>query len=326
MTTTKDSTPISIETAIDETSSITETPHKNLLNSIEAIDRLKEIIDPIRFDQTNLKVSIKESGMCRRDDAIAAHNQASDDLDKINSNLEALEQQINECQQCVNIERVIEHQAAIDTVQAEINNYQQLIEDQQQIITIASQQPDLTSELIAQREELLTEIALGGNKASALKKLDTQLDTIKTEQAVTLASNSKTIEQANQTISGLNRRVTSTQEKLFYLQSFTPKMLDILLMEQASLAAIEFNAMAEVMREKLTTLAAIDLLIIEQGQRKQTGLFNGGWQLSLPIIGKLTPQTFLNSPLFIMNHSVDGVNQLKQCLLNQGIKLNQIGG
>ncbi len=254
---------------------------------------------------------------------------------KANSTLSTLEQELANSKPYVSIDLVIEHQAAIITVQAEIDNYEKLIEVQQQIIAIASQQPDLTSELIAKREELLTDIVLGGNKASALKKLDEQLETIETNQAATLASNSKIIEQANQTIIGLNRRVVSTREKLSYLQSFTPKVLDILLMEQAEQVSIEFNAIASTLIEKLKHLVALESLITQLGQRGDTGLLYDYWRVKIPCVGyEKIPATLHIETHYIIDgnqtafksESMDTVNQVRQHLISQGVQLNQIGG
>jgi hypothetical protein len=257
-------------------------------------------------------------------------------IDRLNLDIPSIKQECAELYEIITLESVIQHQAAIDTLQTEFDNYQNLIDDQQRIIATASNTDDLTSGLIAQREELLTEIALGGNKAAELKKIDSQLETAKAKQTATLISNQTSTDQAQQTINGLNRRLDATQQRLTYLQSLSPKILDILLMKQATQDAIEFNAMALVFIDKFKALVAIDLLVTQCGQRKNTGLLYDSWLFKIPCAGsKKTPAT-----LFIPDHYlIDTTSQLKQSeeikvnvkqladrLIKQGVNLDCIGG
>jgi hypothetical protein len=321
MTTTHENTPNSIEPSTAEIST-----HDHLINSIEAIDTLKTTLEPLLLEQINFKVFIAENELTRDKDTRTACKEARDNLDKVSGNIDTLEQEVTTLKQRVSIETIIEHQTAIDTIQTELNTYQQLIDNQQQIIITASGQDDLTSQLIATREELLTDHALGNDTTAALKKLDGKLDTIQVKQAIVQADNQQAIIQATQTINGLNRRVTTTQERLDYLQCLTPKMLDILLMDKATAAAIEFNDLAQALLEKCKSLAAIDSLITELGRETNTGLFNSQWQFSLPVINSLKPQTYINGPDFLIYHSVEAVKQLKQQLLSQGVNFDSIMG
>lgn len=304
------------------------TTHKDLLDRINATDDLNAAIQSTQREISKHKTTIDSNcptlNVEENEERKEKADKARSDLLEATDRLNGLEQQLANNQLGASIELLLENQAAVDTVKTELDRYQGLIDDQQRIIDTASNHEDLTPPLMAQREQLLTDIALGHDKAPALKKLNAQLQAIKTEQAVTLTSNQTMINDAQQTIDGLKRLVTSSQKKLAHLQTVSLKILDLLLMEQAEQNAIEFNEMAQGLFDKLMQLSAIGILVAKLGNGSETnGLFNW-FQVNVPTINSTKPPIDFNNVRFA-NNALDSVNQIKQNLIKQGVKLDLMG-
>ena len=251
-------------------------------------------------------------------------DKARSDLLKAIDALAKLEQLQADNKTQVSITLVIENQAAISTVQAEIDRYQGLIDDHQRIINISSNKDDLTSSLMGQREQLLTNIALGYDKASSLKKINDQLQAAKKEQAETLANNQNIIDDAQQTITGINRLVMSSREKLAYLHTVHLKIVDALLMEQAEQTAIEFNELAQELFRKLMHLSALGLLVSKLDQGSQDSSLFHWFDIKIPTINSAKPPIDFNSVRYAVN-SLDSLNGIKQNLIEQGVNVDIAG-
>jgi hypothetical protein len=304
--------------------------HKKMLDNIDALHDLERTHKKSLLHKQNsfnfIRVNPHTGNPIVKADVEREKLRISD----INEQMPDLEQSIHELRNSVTTDLITKHNDIINTVQSEIEGYQQLIAAQQQIIEKANDEPDPTIPLMVKREDLLTDIALGKDKAGELSNLDAEIGTIKAEQATTRTDNKNAINQAEQTINGLNRRVIDTQERLRLLQAYTPKIIDAYLMAKANQAAIEFNAMTQEISERMTNLICIDSIIKEFGQRENTGLFYRDWLLKIPLIAsdKPIPYTEIrtSSHHCVDSHSQDFIKetnakiiQLKNELIEQGI-------
>lgn len=296
---------------------------------LKNIERLETAIKEAMADKAQAQTIIDQNGYTlypeQRDERKAKTEKAIIKLKETDNRLIELQSELAAINPSVSIAAIIEHQANIETVQTECNNYLALIDEHQQIITQASIKEDPTSALLAQREKLATDIALGHDKAKELQVLDAKLKTSQANEAVRTDHNKAAIKHAQQTINGLKRRLNTAQEKLADLQGLSKKMLVSLLMNQAEKIAIEFDALTQKMLGKIQDLAAIDLLSTKLGQQSGTELFNVWWKLKIPSMAGNNPDINTDNVQFLAT-ATDSLNQLKQHLLSQGVNLDKVGG
>jgi len=256
-------------------------------------------------------------------------NRVNNEWAELNAQIADLKKQITACDSQASLANVLEHQNAITATQSELVNFQQLIAEQQHVITEAGNHEDTITPLIGQREELLADIALGEDKAADLEQLDKAIKVMQEERDGKQALNDKTIAHAQQTISGLSRRLASTQDNLNRLNKLTPKLLDLFVMTKTEQAANDFTALADQLIQKMNELIALDALVLEIGNRKDSGLFpDQASLLRIPCTNGVKPLEHLNgSPGVYVNifrnlfPFIETLSQIKQGMNNQGVNI-----
>jgi hypothetical protein len=254
---------------------------------------------------------------------------AKHQLEVAHKEISAISAALSEFVPETSISAVLDHQQAIETEQAELDKYQALIDEQQKKISAASVTGDKVTPLIRKREELLADIALGKAKAETLEKLDSDIEQARKDQEAEQSSNKNIITDAKNTIAGLERGAESIKARIAELNHLTPSVLDYLLMGMAKQSAEEFNRLAQEMAQNLTELAALDKMISDLGKRDRSGLFpNSWWNAQIPNIGNIPPCTALNGDsVHYFNtangtiYLMDAIHQIKQNIINQGIKI-----
>ena len=325
--------------------------HKTQLeNELSQAERSKTFLLP-KIDR--LKSTLKEAknaipGLQAAVDKGASHYQGQlkhwldqtkvteTDLSKANQELGLLDAQIAELKRQiiasvsrVSLANVLEHQNTISATQGDLANFQNLIADQQRAITEANHHTDTVAPLINQREELLTDIALGEDKSTDLEQLDQQIEVSRQEQDNQLALSKKTIAAAQQTIAGLNRRMAETQDKLNRLNRLTPQLLDLFVMMQAEQAAKDFTALADQIIQKMHELITLEALVSDIGIRQDSGLFLDPLSmLTIPCISGVSPLDSLNGAPGVYARIVkaqfpvaEAMRQIKRDMVNQGITI-----
>jgi len=256
-------------------------------------------------------------------------NRVNNEWAELNAQIADLKKQLTACDTQASLANVLEHQNAITATQGKLVNFQQLIAEQQHVITEAGNQEDTITPLIGQREELLADIALGEDKTADLEQLDNVIKAMQEERDGKQVLNKNTIAHAQQTISGLSRRLAVTQNKLNRLNDLTPKLLDLFVMTKTEQAANDFTALADQLIQKMNELIALDALVLEIGNRKDSGLFpDQASLLRIPCINGVKPLDHLNgSPGVYVNifrglfPFVETLNQIKQGMINQGVNI-----
>lgn len=181
-----------------------------LLDNIDTIDELDSTIKKELLQKNNSHHFVKRNEMMTN---LGPHITTQLQQEKlriadINQQMPELEQKILELRNSVSIESIIKHKDTINTVRTEIDGYKKLVAEQEQIISLANDEPDAVTPLMIKREDLLTDIALGKDKANELSNLDVEIEVLKTEQQAKRTNNKNAINQAEQTINGLKRRIS----------------------------------------------------------------------------------------------------------------------
>lgn len=256
-------------------------------------------------------------------------SRATGEMAELKARMVDLKTQIIACDSAVSLATVLAHQNTIAPTQSELTQLQQLIADQQRVIAETSDHKNTVAPLIGHREELLADIALGADKAAELAQLDRKIEVLQKEQDNSLALNQKTIAHARQTISGLDRRQASVQEKLNQLNRLTPKILDLFVMTKAMQTADEFAALADQLVKKMLELLALDALVADFGQRSNSGLFGGDDnRLTIPCINGVKPLESIKGADGTRVTIVRGfapiaepIAKIKQDMINQGVNI-----
>jgi chromosome segregation ATPase len=254
---------------------------------------------------------------------------AKGEMAALDKAIAAITAELSEFEHDANISQVLAHQKAIEAEQTELGKYQELIEEQKKKISDASIKENKIAPLISRREELLADIALGKAGAEELADLDQDIARTRQAQEAEQSSNAQIITDANNTISGLERRTESIKARIAELNHLTPGVLDGLIMGIAQQTADEFNRIAQDMAQKLIELAALDALVSTFGKRHNTGLFpNQAWIAKIPNINNVEPCTALNGDQYHYfsagNRMINvdaAIQQLKQDLIDQGVNI-----
>lgn len=306
------------------------TTHQQLIENIDAIVKLDSSMKTLLIDKNNAHNHIKHNPpiglMGNTPEAKERRTEAKECIDNACSQLPHIEQDIFILRSGITHDSINQHLDSVTVIQVEIDGYKKLINEQQGIIDNADHDDDSINPLMVKRENVLTDIALGKAKTGALDKLDAEIEALRTE----LTAPSITTTQAQQLINGLERRLATSQETLDNLNTYTAKIIDAYLMAQATNGAYEFNAMLELLSEKLIELVALDGIVKQYGQRKNTALFYGEWEFKIPFIAYDKPILGIETNN-LLHHRVDSaggifekavmakINQLKQQQLDSGL-------
>jgi hypothetical protein len=274
--------------------------------------------------QSKLKVNQEEVNKLE-----AELTKAKGEIAALNKDIDDITADLSECEHKANVAHVLEHQKAIEAEQAELDKYQSLIQEQQNKISAASIKEDKVTPLINRREELMADIALGKAKAENLVELDKDIARTRQAQEAEQLVRNQTITDANNTISGLERRTDSIKDRITKLNHLTPGILDYLIMGMAQQSAEDFNRIAQEMVQKLTELAALDAMVSAFGKRHNTGLFpNFAWNAKIPNINNVTPCKALNgdehhyfNTANRMINVEDAIQQLKENMMHHGVNI-----
>jgi chromosome segregation ATPase len=254
---------------------------------------------------------------------------AKDEMAALDKAIEAITAELSECEHNANVSQVIAYQKAIAAEQAELDKYQELIEDQKNKIADAGIKEDKVTPLIGRREELLADIALGKAGAEELDELDQDIARTRQAQEAEQSANAQIITDANNTISGLERRTESIKARIAELNHQTPGILDAFIMGMARQSADDFNRIAQELAQKLIELSALDKMVSTFGKRHRTGLFpNQAWIAKIPNINNVAPCRALNGDQYhyfnVANRAInveEAMRQLKLSLIEQGVNI-----
>lgn len=197
-------------------------------------------------------------------------------LEDVRAELAALDQPLG-------IEPVLALQNAIEEAEAGLARIDEHIADQQGLISAAAPGEDPVAPLVAKKEALLAEAALGAKNADERKRLDDELAIASKQYSKDRAERDKVVKEAEHVIAGLQRMRAGTEADLTRLQGLHPSLLDGFLMGEAETTAAEYVELADALVAKYARLLALSAMVDLVGKRRRSALLTpASHQLLLP--------------------------------------------
>lgn len=266
-----------------------DTAQERIQRKRELIERIKKIgleLGILNREKTILEQGLKDDSNAirgyteerlkqfpsekrRRDEMSASIDQAKDKLAKLSQKLAELtaeRQQIEKveipaCFQETVLDEVLVHQGVLNGMRLDAKRLEDAIETQRQVITQTEATVSTPQDRKALRAAILADIAIGQAKQKDLDDLDQE---IKREHEAHLDSRAKAdpiINQATQTITGLEAKLSDQQRKIAWKERDTPMILEQYLMSQISQAGAVYISQALALKEAFCKLIALDTLL-----------------------------------------------------------------
>lgn len=165
------------------------------------------------------------------------------------------------CFQKTGIDEVMAFQEVLKSMRLDAGRLEDAIAAQRQIIARAEATVPNPLDRSARRAEILADIAIGQARQKDLDDLDRA---IALDQKAHLDSRAKAepiINQAAQTIAGLESKLSDQQRKIAWKERDTPLILEQFLASQISHAGAVYMSHALALKESFLKLIALDLLL-----------------------------------------------------------------
>lgn len=223
-----------------------------------------------------------------KDDLERKAGQMKDDLDKITQQMEDLEAErtrlkdidLPGCIQKTSIAEVLAHQDVLKALRADAKRLEDAIDAQNKVIVEAKASIAPVQDVSARRAEILADIAIGEASQRDLEKLDAVTDGERKAQEARRAKAEPIINQATQTIAGLEAKLAEQERKISWKERDNPLILEQLLMSEISQTGALYVSHALALKETFSKLVALDTLLKEAtGEARGIIAFN----LTIPL-------------------------------------------
>ncbi len=257
-------------------------------NAIHGYSNPKEA----RFKSIKAKHESNLDNLLKEQKKISAlFEQDSATLGSVNSELEKIDQ-------VVSAGEVIEHQSAVIKKAEMIENIQQQIDEQQAIENARNDTGIDTSTLYHKKVELLADIAQGDDKHAELNEINAKITSLEKKKFEISATKEAAAREAAQVKGILEQKLQTERQRLERLQETTKSVLDQFLLTESKKLCKEYLLCANKTRKHMLRLAALQKLIIDQGERKGNVIFHNDIQACIPdIVQSLAPNASDNGVL-----------------------------
>lgn len=183
-------------------------------------------------------------------------------IDALKSELQSLKDvELPGCIETTGLDEVLAHQVRAKALHADVKRLEDAIAAQRQIIDAAKasvqQIPDRSSE----RAAMLADIAIGDAKPADLDKIDRQTAAEQQAHEASQAQAAPVIQQATQTIAGLEAKIADLTSKLAALEAEDPLILEQYLMSQINALGEQFARDALALKEAFIQLCGLEELL-----------------------------------------------------------------
>lgn len=178
---------------------------------------------------------------------------------------------------------VITHGKAVSDATQRVEHLNELIAKYEGTLEGTSRGLVDLSPLYQRREDILADVAAGTTAGDDLAAVEAQIADGEKQWETQLSDKETKAADAASSIAGLRRKLAVAEQELERLNQLTPMIMDQFLMLEAEKAASDYQKQARQAVAKLVRLAALELLIIEQGERSAPLFLTGNqWKLFLP--------------------------------------------
>lgn len=186
---------------------------------------------------------------------------AEENYKRLNAELTSLQEELRALRLDFDVDDVLAFQEEKVAAEKEVANLRSLVEKQQSIIEEANASVPVFPDRKEARENLLVDIATDRATEADLKKLDSQIK--KEEEAVSkaLAKIKGPVEEAQQTLSGLRRRLEDAEGRSELLRDQRGEILFHFLMTRAEQVGKEYADLARNLIEKGKMILALESLM-----------------------------------------------------------------
>lgn len=178
------------------------------------------------------------------------------------------------------IGRLLSHQANLDELRTSVQRCEQKIQEQLEIIKGAEATIEpLDQGLITKRADMLALIAIGDADQSDLNDLDTEIEEAKKRHRASVEKVGPVIDQATQTIHGLQRKNDALCGQLADLEKQTPMVIEPYLKEEVTRVSDQYVEAANLTKDAFLRLLALERIFSKVTGRKTNFITN---DLALP--------------------------------------------
>ena len=260
------------------------------VDTLERINRIDMQLEGLSASQAQIERDLRETrnnaagfAESTRADDVQTRSEAEAKAGKLKGELAGITSQIEQlnadrrqlkavelpaCVEETSLEEVIDHQARIKAVQSEAKRLEEAIAEQSAIIAKAQAGIEQVTDRSEQRAAILADLAIGNADQDDLNALDRITNG---EQKAHMASSAKAepiINQAKQTIAGLEAKLADLVSMQASLERKNPLILEQLLMTEIKRVSARYLANAQAVNEDFMKLAGLeDLLNAATGQK-----------------------------------------------------------
>jgi len=224
---------------------------------------------------------------------------------------------------------LLDHQAKIAGIEAQINRLTGLITEQQTIIVAHDFSENRAEELRQQRQEILTDISLGDDKAEELQAITKELAAAEKVDAKTNTANAQATQDAQAIVAGLSGRLSVEQTKLTLLKRNTPHLFGEYIRDMALIELEAYKKASNNIIGIVERINHLDSLMEVHGDEATTGVLNfDRWEMKLPrfkdMVSLSSTQDSEHYYVDFNNHTVfdpAGAEAIKSAVIKKGIIL-----
>lgn len=237
----------------------------------------------IERDMRDARNAASGFALSPRPDDVLAKSEAEAKAEKLKGDLAGITGQVDQlnadrrhlksielpaCVEETSLEEVIDHQERIKAVQSEAKRLEDAIAQQSEIIEKALAGIEQVTDRSEQRAAILADLAIGNADQADLNALDRLTNNEQKAHQVSSAKAEPIINQAKQTIAGLEAKLADLVNMQAILERKNPLILEQLLMTEIKRVSTRYLANALAVNEDFMKLAGLeDLLIAATGQK-----------------------------------------------------------
>ncbi len=230
----------------------------------------------------------------------------------------------------ISAEDVTALQNMVAQAEEEVNRFHELTQRHQAAKNEAERLSSGLPALQRQREDLLADIADGAASADALAAFDEEIRSVKAQEGKERAKRATIIDEANQMIAGVGRRLAAATQYRDRLLGLHSRCVDLFLVTEAKRLGREYVEHALEAVARLKRLAAIQILVHGRGHQGNL-IFAPGHvaEMRLPAIEVLgeedAPRTTTPGVMFFGSDLAEGSHAVQEALMRERERIEGLG-
>lgn len=265
-----------------EIQNIANQHERNTINQREARNEIRGYTDEYLITNPQ-KLTQKTELQHKIDQMVAEGNRLLQELEELRSQrCQLLEHDATLTNHLASLADVLAHQNDLKALQAEAKRFEDAISAQNEIVSQAKDSITPSRDLSAQRADILASIAIGDADQADLDKLDGIANKERASHDASSRKAEPVINQANQTIAGLQRKLADLGEKVALKALDTKPIHAHFLLAEVKRVSALYVSQALATKEVFMQLVALDRMHGDMDNTRQSVISQ---PISLPLPG-----------------------------------------